>query len=53
MDNIIRVAHNISDLTGIGLEYLVVKGEVIAKFFNGNLMGAVVVNGTEITRKAA
>ena len=53
MSNVIRIAQSIMDLTGEGLEYLVVDGEVIGKFFNGNLMAAVVVDGTDITKKAA
>lgn len=53
MDNLIKIAYNVLDLTGEGLEYLVVNGEVIGKFFNGNLMGVAPVGNTEVTRKAA
>jgi hypothetical protein len=52
MDNVIRVGYKPSELTGIGLEYLVVDGNVVAKFYNGNIMtaaGAVDPNQETVT----
>ncbi len=35
--NEIRIASNLSELTGIGTEYLILNGEIVAKFWNGNI----------------
>ena len=37
-DNIVKVGYSVLQLTGVGTEYLVIDGNVIAKFFNGNLI---------------
>lgn len=34
---VIRIASSPSQLKGIGLEYLMIDGEIIAKFLNGNM----------------
>ena len=38
MLDLIRASSNLSDLTGIGTEYLVVNGTILAKFYNGNFV---------------
>lgn len=39
-DNVVKVGFRPSQLTGVGTEYLVVNGLIVAKFFNGNLIAA-------------
>jgi len=54
MLNQIGIGSKASDLTGIGTEYLVVNGEVIAKFYDGNMIvDAPLVDGAEVTAIAA
>lgn len=55
MDNIIRIASKVQDLKGIGTEYLVIDGVIIARFYNGNFDHAVTiaVNSDDVTLKAA
>jgi hypothetical protein len=38
MDNVIRVGKKASELKGEGTEYLVIDGQVIAKFYDGNMV---------------
>lgn len=54
-DNVVRVSSTVNDLIGIGTEYLVVDGTVIAKFYNGNMVSDIVVvsPGGEVTLTAA
>lgn len=54
-DNVVRVSNTVKDLIGIGTEYLVVDGTVIAKFYNGNLVSEVNVtlSGDEVTLSVA
>jgi hypothetical protein len=37
-DNMVKIGFSIMQLTGIGTEYLVIDEEIIAKFYNGNLI---------------
>lgn len=47
----IKVYSNIQDLTGIGIEYLVIGEVVIAEFFDGNLVNnGIGVNALETTK---
>lgn len=39
MDNRIAIGNTYGELTGIGTEYVVKNGQVIAKFLNGDLDG--------------
>ena len=39
MREVITISDNINDLKGSGLEYLVINEIVLAKFFNGNIVG--------------
>lgn len=54
MDNVIRVGFKPSELTGVGLEWLVVNGLVIAKFYDGNFVHEFAPKGNDdVTKKAA
>lgn len=53
MENVIKVSDKLSDLTGVGTEYLAVDGFVIARFYNGNFMADPVIGNEEPTIKAA
>ena len=53
MDNLTRIASRVADLTGIGMEYLVVDGIIIAKFFNGFFVGDKPSGNNEVTAIAA
>ena len=44
-DNKVRISNKRMDLTGVGTEYLVVNGEVIAKFFDGNMCESLTMTG--------
>lgn len=53
-DNVIRIVSNVKDMTGKGLEYLVVDGFVIAKFHDGGMMSCrISLNGDRETVTAA
>lgn len=51
--NTIRIGQLPSELTGQGTEYLVRNGSVIAKFFNGNFVGAIPKGNSDLTVSAA
>ena len=47
--NIVSIGFKPSDLRGIGTEYLVSNGEVIAKFFDGCMIVVTLGNNSEKT----
>jgi hypothetical protein len=47
--NVIRIGHHISELTGKGTEYLVINGEIVAKFYNGMLPSVASCDPNEAT----
>ena len=53
MENIIRIGYKPSQLTGIGSEYLVVDGFIIAKFWNGNIVTESTQGNEDETQTAA
>lgn len=53
MDNVIKVSTDIQQLTGIGTEYLVKDGIILAAFYDGQLRRVGHVDGESETVTAA
>jgi len=49
-DNTVRIGFTVSQLQGIGLEYLVGDGMVRAVFYNGVMRGIAPIGNTEVTK---
>ena len=50
MDNVIFIGGRPSELKGVGTEYLVVDGIIVAKFYNGNFVTALPTGDSEKTK---
>lgn len=48
-ENTVRVSDKLSDLSGIGTEYLIIDGYIVAKFWDGNLVGVLPGGNSEKT----